>query len=112
MPNRFDDFWALCPRKRGKGAARRAYAKACQSVEEETILDGARRWRKESIGKDPTYICHPATWLNQERWDDEPDVVVKADEDSVLQSLAWKTRRGMYIPAPDERARMEEKGFL
>ena len=109
---RFDDFWALCPRKRGKGAARRAYAKACQSVEEETILDGARRWRKESIGKDPTYICHPATWLNQERWDDEPDTVVKPDEDAELQARAWRVRRNEYIPAPDERARMEENGFL
>ena len=109
---RFNDFWALCPRKRGKGAARAEYAKACQKVDEETILEGARRWRKESIGVDPKFICHPRTWLHQERWDDEPDTVVKPDQDAELQARAWRVRRNEYIPAPDERALMERKGFL
>lgn len=88
MPDRFDEFWTIAPRKRGKGAARKAYAKARTLAGEDEILTGARRWRQESIGKEPTYICHPATWLNQERWEDEPDAVVTIDEDAKWQMKA------------------------
>lgn len=76
MPDRFDEFWTLAPRKKGKGAARKAYARALTLASEDEILEGAKRWRLESVGKDPTYICHPSTWLNQERWEDEPDEVL------------------------------------
>ncbi|MGI9489319.1 MAG: hypothetical protein ACR2RF_26215 [Geminicoccaceae bacterium] len=92
MPDRFDEFWAIAPRKRGKGAARKAYAKALTIADEDEILTGARRWRQESVGKDPSYICHPATWLNQERWEDEPDAVVSADPEAV-----WRTKASMAM---------------
>lgn len=86
MPDRFDEFWTIAPRKRGKGAARKAYAKALTIADEDEILTGTRRWRQESIGKDPAFICHPATWLNQERWEDEPDAPI------VATGNAWAIR--------------------
>ncbi|MGI9485455.1 MAG: hypothetical protein ACR2RF_06145 [Geminicoccaceae bacterium] len=88
MPDRFDEFWTLCPRKKGKGAARKAYAKARKLAEESELIDAIRRFRQECLGKDPDFICHPATWLNQERWEDEPDAVVKADEEQVWRHRA------------------------
>jgi len=31
-------------------------------------------WQKKLIQwQDPSYIPHPSTWLNQERWEDEKD---------------------------------------
>ena len=90
---RFDEFWELCPRKKGKGAARRAWAKAVRSIEPDQIIESMRRFRSECIGKEPEFICHPATWLNQERWDDEPDRVVKPSEEAVWASRAQIIKR-------------------
>ena len=90
MPDRFDEFWTMCPRKKGKGAARKQYTRALTLASEDEIIDGAQRWRQESIGKDPTYICHPSTWLHQERWDDETDTVVKPDEE-----VRWRNKASM-----------------
>lgn len=67
----FSTFWAIYPRKEGKGAARNAYQKALQNVSAETILEAAERYRNDP-NRDPAYTAHAATWLNQERWDDAP----------------------------------------
>ena len=78
-------FWSAYPRKVGKGAARKAYAKALRKTTAETLQGGAervarehadrkRRPRPEDRGTDPlTFVPHPATWLNRESWADELD---------------------------------------
>lgn len=71
-PNEFDAFWELYPRKTGKGAAKRAYWKAASRFSHETILEGARRIASDPNLPEKQFIPHPATWLNEERWDDEP----------------------------------------
>jgi len=65
---RFEEFWQEYPRKTGKEAARRAWEKASARVGADTILAGLRAalWPSDS-----QFIPHPATWLNQGRWDDE-----------------------------------------
>jgi len=69
----FEDFWAVVPRKKGKGAARAAYAKARKKVDHATLVKAMTDYAKEREGRDKQYTVHPATWLNQERWSDEPD---------------------------------------
>ncbi len=64
----FDEFWQKYPLKVGKGAARKSYLKATKKTSHEKIMDGLSRY-----DPDPNFICHPSTWLNQERWDDEHD---------------------------------------
>jgi len=64
----FDEFWQKYPLKVGKGAARKSYLKAIKKTSHEKIMDGLSRY-----DPDPNFICHPSTWLNQERWDDEHD---------------------------------------
>jgi hypothetical protein len=69
----FDAFWSEYPRKVGKAAARKAYTKVARSVMPETLLTALRgqisspQWLKEG----GQFIPHPATWLNQGRWEDE-----------------------------------------
>lgn len=68
----FEEFWRSYPRRVGKLAAQKAYIKARQTgVTQQQLLDGIARYMK---GK-PQYadFCHPATWLNQGRWEDEYD---------------------------------------
>ncbi len=71
---RFERFWAVYPKKVGKGAAEKAFAKYKPSEEltERMIraVEAAKRsaaWLRE----DGQYIPNPATWLNQRRWEDE-----------------------------------------
>jgi len=67
----FDKFWQSVPRKVGKGQARKAYRAALKKTDAETIQIGIEKFAASVIGKDPTYIAHPSSWLNGERWDDE-----------------------------------------
>lgn len=73
-PDPFEEFWDAYPRKVGKEAARKAWKKIRpnQSLQRR-ILDAveaakqSKEWQKDN----GQYIPHPATWLNQGRWDDE-----------------------------------------
>lgn len=69
----FDEFWKAYPRKVGKGAARKAWAKAIKTSPATDITAAATRFAAERAGKDPKYTPHPASWLNAERWSDEPE---------------------------------------
>jgi hypothetical protein len=66
----FNDFWIHYPRHQGKGAARKAFERALNKADADMIIAGASRYR-EDPNRDDVYTCLPATWLNQERWDDD-----------------------------------------
>ena len=67
----FENFWTSYPRKTGKGGARKAFLKAIKTHEPEKIIQGAKQFASTNKS-DPEFTPHPATWLNQERWADEP----------------------------------------
>ena len=79
---RFSEFWRHYPRKVGKGAAEKAlekihpdealFARILSAIELQKQCD---QWRRE----EGRYIPYPATWLNQTRWEDEPDLVPPSD---------------------------------
>jgi hypothetical protein len=69
--HRFDQFWQVYPRKTAKGSARRAWMKAMRVVDPITVIAAALRYRDDPNRED-TYTAHPATWLNGERWLDDP----------------------------------------
>lgn len=71
LSTEFDAFWKSYPRKVGKDAARKAYAKAAKSATSEEILTGVENLRVEVAGKEQQFIPHPTTWLNAGRWQDE-----------------------------------------
>ncbi len=63
----FNEFWTQYPKKVAKKTALKAYEKALKSASHEEIMTGLAKYKP-----DPKYICNPATWLNQGRWEDEP----------------------------------------
>lgn len=71
----FELVWKAYPRKVGKGAARKAWNKlAPDAALVQKMLD-ALKWQvyQDQWSKDGgAYIPHLSTWLNQERWDDQP----------------------------------------
>lgn len=83
----FDEWWSAYPRKVGKGAARKAYAKAKAKADTQTILSNTHRFAALMDGKEERFIPHPSTWLNQERWDDELPAPRETEADR-MQRLA------------------------
>jgi len=67
----FNEFWAVYPRKKGKGQARRAFEKALEKTDLETIIAGVEAYIEHEDMSDPQFVAHPSTWLNGERWEDE-----------------------------------------
>lgn len=69
---RMIEFWQTYPRHMAKGAVRKSLAKALKLADFETIIAGARRFANDpNLPTDRVMIPYPATWLNQERWNDE-----------------------------------------
>jgi len=82
----FEGFWAAYPRKIGKAAARRAWDKAMRVTTPDVI--GAAL-RAAEWPEDPQYIPHPATWLNQGRWDDQPAPVILKERPEDELARLW-----------------------
>ena len=80
----FTAFWSVYPAKKAKAVAAKAWAKLQPDEQmQAAILAGVERdkaseqWTRDS-GR---FIPHPATWLNQRRWEDEvPPPSVSAAE--------------------------------
>jgi hypothetical protein len=69
----FETFWKLYPRKEGKGEAREAFAKALKGANADAICKGLERQLPAFRVRERKFIAMPSTWLNQGRWDDEPE---------------------------------------
>lgn len=87
----FDTFWAYYPRRSGKGAARKAFlAQTSRGVSAAHIIQAASDYADncKRIGKEAQFIPHPATWLNQERYDDDVEQApqVRSRMDDALRS--------------------------
>lgn len=73
-PERFEKFWEAYPKHKSKQAAIRAWdaLKADDTILRNMAL-GLMRDLADPQWQDIQYIPHASTWLNQRRWEDEPD---------------------------------------
>lgn len=77
----FEQFWQAYPRKVGKGGAYKAWQHAkdrpCLACLLEVVKtqSNSKDWRKDG----GQFIPHPATWLNQRRWEDGDSHTTKFD---------------------------------
>ena len=75
----FEDFWNAYPRKIAKKEAMKKFAKAVKDgADPSTIIAGAKTYATSVVGKEQKYVAHPATWLNQGRWEDETEAPAPA----------------------------------
>ena len=87
----FDTFWREYPKKKSKGTAQKAFAKALSRTTFDTImtalraLKGSYEWTKNG----GQYVPYPATWLNADGWNDE---VGSADGNDNLRMLYELTK--------------------
>ena len=71
----FQAFWTLYPRKVAKRTAQSSWSRLSE-LEQKEALDALQNhlkyWKLKETSKE--FIPHPATWLNQGRWEDEIDL--------------------------------------
>jgi hypothetical protein len=68
----FTRFWELYPRRVGRKKALSAYRAARKAVSVEEIAQGLVAQLPDLRRREVSYVPHPATWLNQGRWADDP----------------------------------------
>lgn len=111
----FQTFYETYPRRESRGAALKAYRAALKKTDAATILAATRAFRTKRAGQDPKFTPLPATWLNAEKWDDEPPrAIVRAPTPTfdATHDDGWRERariffiKGMWAsnwgPKPDE----------
>lgn len=91
----FDRFWAEYPYRVGKKPARIIFDRLAkrQPVPFGVLIEGLRRYKATK----PEWQgwAHPATWLNQERWDDQPEPSIVAPSPSASMDVSdheWAAR--------------------
>lgn len=75
LRERFSEFWRCYPRRVGKDAAWRVWQKLKPDTALLAQMLSVLAWQKQQdawVKDGGQFIPHPATWLNQGRWEDEP----------------------------------------
>lgn len=78
----FLKFWREYPKKVGKGAAYKIFNKLDLTKKEKADIISALSWQRKSeqwLRDNGQFIPHPATYLNQRRWEDEPQEIFGGD---------------------------------
>lgn len=70
-PPEFQELWDLFPRKVGKDDALRSWKKVRGRIEHDALKTAISKHAALVAGKEKQFIPHPATWLNDGRWQDE-----------------------------------------
>lgn len=99
-------FWAAFPNKIGKADAMKAFNKASNKITPEVLFPALNLYANKS---DDRPFCNPATWLNQERWLDQPAINngKRTSNPSALGHdavLAVATRKARELDRNDEMA--------
>ena len=81
-----EEFWPIVWSKIGKGSARKSFfAKARDRPMAERIIEAAKQQGPGILDRarfGRITPIHPATWLNQERYDDDPQALSDRDDNS------------------------------
>lgn len=68
----FEAWYKIYPRREAKRKALKAYRSALGRVDAASLLEATNRAIVRFRGTDPKFIPLPASWLNADRWLDEP----------------------------------------
>ena len=75
----FEDFWKNCPRKIAKKKTKSIYNNLIKKKEvtQNILITAMERYSESVKNTEIPFIVHPATWLNQGRWEDKIEVKEK-----------------------------------
>jgi predicted transcriptional regulator len=101
----FEDFYRVYPRKMGKQDAKKAFRKALDIVDFDTLLAGALRYANDpNLPSDKQFLPYPATWLNRGSWDDEalPERKLSLEELAIRNKALAEKRHLQALAATKE----------
>jgi len=87
-----ETFWPAYPHKVAKPAALKAFSKARKRASLETIMAGLERYANKT---DDRHWANGATWLNNDRWEDQPGPAQEGNGNG---------RRGQPAPKDDPKS--------
>lgn len=76
----FDDMWTKWPKKVSRPVAKASFYKACKRAKPEDIVKASKEFAEHVKNRDPQYIPHLSSWLNQDRWNDVIPVKKSTDK--------------------------------
>jgi len=97
VPDLFDAFWSLWPRKEGKADASKAWAKAVRKIDATLLLELARKYVEHPNRPAKQFVPHGATWLNGERWNDGEPTAPEADRKAAGVTPAERLRQTLAL---------------
>lgn len=85
----FEEFWKFYWRRVAKAKAAVSYAKAVPSLPmHRIVMDALSAQSVEMLRRDPDKRPHAASWLNQQRWNDETDTPAQGKLAQSLEDLS------------------------
>jgi len=109
---RFTALWATYPRRAGKGDARKALAKALTRAPWAEIYAGVQRFAADpNLPTDGSKIPYPATWLNGDRWEDDPEPVRYDGAQRPSAAAQWGAVMDAYDKANDAYSRANTHNY-
>jgi hypothetical protein len=100
----FNQFYTLYPRKQGRRAAEKSWQRLSSQEQQdalEALPNHIEYWKLKQTEME--YICHPATWINQGRWEDTLDMEVKKNKKPDLpwySSEELTTKKAQEVGCP------------
>ena len=71
----FERFWSVYPKRDGSNPKKPAAVKfqrlVAKGINPDDIIQGAERYARVMVDKEPKFVAMAITWLNQERWKDQ-----------------------------------------
>lgn len=99
----WDLFWQHYPRRVGKAKARTAFMAAVKrGTHPGQIVQGLAAQHAALSARETQYQPHPATWLHQQRWDDDPGAVGRVRGNPFADP--WLSESSATVAQPDPPA--------
>lgn len=91
LEEQFNELWSIYPKKKSKVYAKQVYYKLVPSQElHKTMLEAVKRQKLDKQWQDEQFIPELSTWLNREKWNDEPTTQNKycaIENNNVMQEI-------------------------
>lgn len=108
-----DIFWREYPRRVAKKAAMtlldRIHKKG--DLDFNRLIEAVRLYASAVNGREMRYVLHPSTWLNGERWDDEPAAIAGKPASFLNQQHQAEIQRTRELIARKMAGRPTEAEF-
>lgn len=114
-PNEFEQFWSVYPRKVDKKKAYTKFKAALKRHPLEKILEGTERYAEYTKGKNPDYIKHASTFLNNDSFIDgyeEPKLVYQKSRGQVVNMFTQSEESRKRQKAAEESVTEETMAEL